>query len=694
MNKADLDIKDQVAFEREGRVQVGRVIALGPRTATVQVWNTGDYEVAYAKLTLRKKKSKRKSPSKATRELRAMTGSSTAVAVKPKKSKQPTWAELGLPEEGLIDLGIPDWEGPAAPAPAPKKRKGKKAAPKKQTRKAAPKKGAGRKGKRALEPQSSAAMQEKIGKVLSSLLIRKSEDRKAVTAIAEKIIADEGFSEQAIQAAAVVHFGPREDAPAWMKKIDRQAVSKFYKKYRIRGGKVMSQADISRAGGKVKLPKMGRNETFADYTKKHWGGIEKFVYTIWPEFRLTTKKQKATLRAMPLSEAEKFIKAFERAYESKTQTHTVASAFEKAMEKVSGDTQEKARSKAERLHMIMQSHQAMENPAACSTRGRYAVLIRERGKEHCTFATDDRALANRAAKAMRKKGRNSFVADLGKLRKNPETYTKRTSGWTVRGLARELREAKQQIGGGVRLAAKLPNGKTIILHAGRYTGSKPNKDTGPWTHIRIAARPSLPRYYRKYEEGDWNDSDYEIVGTDGNAFTDEEAARKGYTWYGHGIYNWVPLHEVVALLNGTHKEPRRLPTISPDKLKWKHPRSNPSRKRKGKRRAANRRKLRVGQTVEWVNRQGRRDWGVVHDARGKDSTVMSSVTMRFEEHLNRNLYPISVPKPNPSQFTPKGERMYLHIRDSYAPRMGLAKAKEVAARTVYCRAQCAPGLIH
>lgn len=523
--KSDFDIKDQVAFNDEGRVRVGRIIHLGERTATVQVWNTGDYEVAYARLELRKKKKRRKSPSKATKELRAATGSKTAVARKaPKKVQEPDWAALGLPAEGLIDLGIPEYE-PAPPPPAPK-RKGKKApakkaAPKKGTRKAAIARSA-----KKLQAKGPAVMQEKIGKVLNKLYIRKAEDREAVTAIAEAIIADEGFSAAAVQSAAIVHFGERKDAPQWLRKMDRKTRQKFYKKYTVRGGQVQKRGDVARAGGKVKIKPFKKDEKFADYVHRTWGGWENYLWSIWPEVSLNTAEEKARFRALDQRTAEKFIPIFERAMNNKTTPHTTASAFDYAMDKVGENKKAVA---------ALAKLRAKKNPS-CDTEGRYAVLIRERGRDHCTFATNNRALANRAAKAMRKKGRNSFVADLGGYRSNPP-------------------------------------------------------------------------------------------------------------------------------------------------------------KRKGKRRPSNRRKLRVGQTVEWTNRRGQRDWGVVHDARGKSATVMSSVTMRFEEHLNKDLYPIKVPKPNPAAFTQKGERMYRHIRDSYASSMGMAKAKEVAARTVYCRAQCAPGLV-
>jgi hypothetical protein len=46
---------------------------------------------------------------------------------------------------------------------------------------------------------------------------------------------------------------------------------------------------------------------------------------------------------------------------------------------------------------------------------------------------------------------------------------------------------------------------------------------------------------------------------------------------------------------------------------------------------------------------------------------------------------------NPSTFTRKGERMYRHIERRYA---GRARAKEIAARTVYARSRGgAPGLV-
>lgn len=58
------------------------------------------------------------------------------------------------------------------------------------------------------------------------------------------------------------------------------------------------------------------------------------------------------------------------------------------------------------------------------------------------------------------------------------------------------------------------------------------------------------------------------------------------------------------------------------------------------------------------------------------------------------------PKTNPSRrkrkrrnsagLTKKGERMYRHIRDSYA---GDPRAKEIAARTVYARAKRTSGLV-
>ena len=47
-------------------------------------------------------------------------------------------------------------------------------------------------------------------------------------------------------------------------------------------------------------------------------------------------------------------------------------------------------------------------------------------------------------------------------------------------------------------------------------------------------------------------------------------------------------------------------------------------------------------------------------------------------------------RPNPYTFTPKGERMYQHIVESYG---ASPRAREIAARTVYARHRDVPGLV-
>lgn len=636
MAKSDFDIGDQVAFDSDGR-KVGRITALGSQ-ATVQIWNTGDFEVGYAKLTLTKKKSRRKSPSKKTRALRTQTGSATAVAEKaepkteerraakkswaekqaakhaasaakrPKrKASKKSWAEkqtakysAALPEEGFdmfagMDLGT---------APKKKGRRKAKAEKKKGTRKEQPKtakdvgrllaKGGGEKqavrqwieaipslnadgafaaltdyrefagtasqfnenaylevltileehnwpvakkrtGKRKLreiEPMSRGAAAEEINRVSASLLIHKK-DRPSVRAIAERLIADAGgFSENLVQAAAVIHFGARKDGPKFIQRMDKATINRFFSKYAIRSGKILTKADIVKAGGNVKLKKFGMSKTFADYVRKTWGGWENFVWFIWPEFYLSTKKQKADFRDLGLSDAEKFITKFESTLAYKAVPHTVGSAFEAAMDKVEGRKREKRE----------------ERPMTPGT---------EKWSPDRRSAYADKAGERR-----------------DKLR------------------AMELR--LHRIGESAE-AIQNPADWEDVLRVWREAG------------FSASERGALESYYRDF------------------------------------MFGRLPVEAMIKAEIAFAKSPKRK-GYKPSAAAKRLFQSNPP-KRKGKRaKPANRRKMRRGLHVEWVDRRGVKHQGIVDRVHAQSSTVISSRTMKYSEQANRDLYP----------FTPNG----------------------------------------
>lgn len=99
--------------------------------------------------------------------------------------------------------------------------------------------------------------------------------------------------------------------------------------------------------------------------------------------------------------------------------------------------------------------------------------------------------------------------------------------------------------------------------------------------------------------------------------------------------------DATAFVRLLQKHPN-YPAVDDDYFDWASEqfpakKSNPPR-RKGKR-APNRRKIKPGMPVTWVDRHGRKQAGVVHTARAKSSTVIGRDSMRFEEQLNRDLYP-------------------------------------------------------